>query len=244
MPVVISEIESLLALNKPAGLITHSDGRTVESSVAEWIAERYPEMVAVGEAWVSPQGESVHMCGLVHRLDRMTSGVILAAKTQEMYDYLKAEFKARRVEKKYRAVVHGHLEQDTGRIVARIERTNTIPKRWEAVLCDESHIRAAITDYVVLSRGLTPEGEPYSYMELSPKTGRTHQIRVHLSSIGHPLVGDRMYAPAREPILGFTRPALHACAISFVAPDGQTQTYGAPLPDDFRIFEEKMTLPN
>lgn len=233
MPTVISESSTVLVLNKPASLITHSDGRTVEPSLSEWIAEKYPEMALIGELWLSPQKESVRLCGLVHRLDRTTSGVVLAAKTHQVYDYLKAEFKARRVEKKYRAVVHGHIAQERGRIVLRIERTNTVPKRWEAVPCDESHIRAACTEYTVLARGTTPKEEEYSYVELSPKTGRTHQIRVHMASIGHPLVGDHLYAADRETILGFNRPALHAYLISFVGMDKIIQTFIAPLPDDF-----------
>ncbi|MEN9412936.1 MAG: ribosomal large subunit pseudouridine synthase rRNA synthase [Candidatus Parcubacteria bacterium] len=233
MPRTVAETPEYIVLDKPAGLIVHSDGRTVEPSVAEWLAAQYPDTCAVGEPWVSPQGEVVRVCGLVHRLDRTTSGVLVAARTAALYTHLKHEFKARRVEKVYRAIVHGHVQDETGRIVAEIARSSAAPKRWYAKPCDESYVRAAITEWRVLVRGESREGEPYSYLELVPKTGRTHQIRVHLSSIGHPIVGDHLYAPERAPILGFTRSALHAFSVAFVLPSGERVLYEAPLPTDF-----------
>jgi 23S rRNA pseudouridine1911/1915/1917 synthase len=231
MPTVLSETSDVLILNKPAGLIVHSDGRTVEPSVAEWVAEKYPTLADVGEPWVSPQGESVRVCGVVHRLDRTTSGVLLVAKTPEMFLYLKGEFKARRVEKMYHALVYGNVKGESGRIVAEIARTSTPPKRWYAKSREESHLRAAITDWRVLKRFETG-GEPVTYLELSPKTGRTHQLRVHLASIGHPIIGDHLYAEGKPTLFGFTRPALHAYCISLTL-DGAREMFTAPLPQDF-----------
>lgn len=235
MPRVVAEAPEYLVLDKPAGLICHSDGRTVEASVAEWLAEHYPETQAVGEPWVSPQGEVVPVCGLVHRLDRTTSGVLIVARTRDMWDYLRSEFKARRVEKEYRAVVYGHVSGERGRIVAEIARSGDKPKRWYAKDCDESHIRAAITEWHVLSRGTSPEGEPYTHLALFPKTGRTHQLRVHLAHIGHPIVADHLYAPHQAPILGFSRPALHAYAISFALSQGERVRNEAQLPEGFAL---------
>lgn len=226
---IISETSELLVLNKPAGLIVHSDGRTVEASVAEWIAEHYPAMRDVGEPWVSPQGEKVRVCGLVHRLDRTTSGVLVAAKTNEMFAYLKGEFKARRVEKKYRALVYGKMPDESGKVVAEIVRTKEMPRRWAARPCDETDIRAAITEWKVL-KALETEHGPVSYLELTPKTGRTHQLRVHLTSIGHPLISDELYGGA--PALGFTRPALHAYRFASTI-NGEKLSFIAPLPRDF-----------
>jgi RluA family pseudouridine synthase len=233
MPAVIFENKYLIALNKPTGLITHSDGRTIEPSVAEWVAGHYPVLRGIGEPWVSPQGEVVQMNGVVHRLDRATSGVLLVAKSNEIFTYLRGEFKARRVEKVYRAIVYGHMEKDEGRIVAEIDRTTTVPKRWYAKLCEESNIRAAVTDWNVLSRGVDEAGERYTYVEARPKTGRTHQIRVHFAFVGYPLVSDHLYASDRVPMLGFTRPALHAYSISLVLPNHEKLSYCAPLPPDF-----------
>jgi len=232
MTIVLVETNDLLVIHKQAGLIVHSDGRTVEPSVAEWIAEHYPAMREVGEPWVSPQGEKVRVCGLVHRLDRTTSGVLVAAKTNEMFAYLRGEFKERRVEKKYHALVYGEMEKNYGCVVAEIVRTSEKPRRWAARPCEENDIRAAITEWKVL-KVLESESDPVSYLELFPKTGRTHQLRVHLASIGHPIVADHLYAPDKPALLGFTRPALHAAAISFVL-HGETMIFEAPPPDDFR----------
>ena len=232
---VLAETDGILALDKPAGLIVHSDGRTKEPSVAEWIEEKYPTLASVGEPWISPQGERVPLPGIVHRLDRTTSGVMLVAKTAEAYAYLKGEFKARRVEKVYRAFVYGHMGAEEGKIVAEIMRSSEQPKRWYAHACDETDRRAAITEWRLLKRLEDPStGEPASYVEVQPKTGRTHQIRVHLASIGHPLVGDHLYAEGRTPILGFTRPALHAHSISLML-KGKKETFSAQLPADFLL---------
>ena len=232
MPQIIAETKDILIINKPAGLIVHSDGRTVEPSLAEWIGADYPELVHVGAPWVSPQGQSVSICGLVHRLDRTTSGVIVAAKKQEMFDYLKNEFKERRVEKTYRAFVYGHVENEEGRIVAEIMR-DTAAHRWYSRVCSEYNKRAAVTNWRVLAQLTDPvSGESASYLELRPETGRTHQIRVHLASIGHPLIADHVYASDRKSILGFTHPALHAYEISFLV-EGIRKIFSAPLPNDF-----------
>lgn len=226
-PEVLHETEDLLVVNKPAGLIVHSDGRTEEPSLAEWLLERYPALAGVGEPWVSPQGESIAVAGMVHRLDRTTSGVIIVAKTPEVYAALKEEFKARRVEKVYRAYVYGQMEEKEGTIIAEIMRSSTPPKRWYARPCQATDVRAAITEWRLLK-----QLDEAAYLEIRPKTGRTHQIRVHLASVGHPIVADHLYAPELPPVLGFKRPALHAYSISLTI-HGEKQTFTAPLPPDF-----------
>src|SRR3990167_2968866 len=100
---ILYEDEDVLVVNKPAGLIVHSDGRTIEPSLAEWVLEKYPEMKDVGESWTSPQGEIVPRPGIVHRLDRTTSGVMILAKNKKAYEFLKLQFQSRSIEKTYRA---------------------------------------------------------------------------------------------------------------------------------------------
>jgi 23S rRNA pseudouridine1911/1915/1917 synthase len=234
VPEIIAETDEILAVNKPAGLIAHSDGRTTEPSLAEWIAKEYPALRGVGGAWVSPQGERVQLNGIVHRLDRTTSGVIIVAKKEEIFAYLKNEFKERRVAKTYRAFVHGHMESNAGKIVAEIMRSSEPPRRWFARSCEETDKRAAITLWRLLKKFEADTGEPVSYVEAEPKTGRTHQIRVHFASVGHPLVGDTLYNGGRPPLLGFTRPALHAYSISLII-NNKKETFTAPLPEYFAI---------
>lgn len=233
-PKVIAETEDILVLNKTSGLIVHSDGRTEEPSVAQWVGEKYPALRGIGGDWVSPQGERVALNGIVHRLDRTTSGILLVAKTQEMFEYLKNEFRERRVEKKYLAYVYGEMESAEGTIVAEIMRSPEKPRRWYARACESSDTRAAVTQWRVLGKlHDDTTGESVSYLELTPKTGRTHQLRVHLASVGHAIVSDTLYAPEMPPLLGFARPALHASAVSFTLPSGARATFEAPLPPDF-----------
>lgn len=226
-PRVLREAGDLLAIDKPAGLIVHSDGRTDEPSLAQWLIERYPHLSGVGEPWIPPQGEVVRIAGLLHRLDRSTSGIILAAQTGDAWRALKAEFKARRVQKTYLAYVYGEMEAREGRIVAEIMRSTLPPKRWYARPTDVGDKRAAITDWRLIRQLQTA-----ALLEVSPRTGRTHQIRVHLASIGHPIVGDQRYGPDLPALLGFARPALHASRITIGG-----ETFVAPLPTDFAAVE-------
>ncbi len=233
---VLYEDSDVLVINKPAGLITHSDGRTQESSVVEWALARYPSLREVGDPWVSPQGETILRSGIVHRLDRGTSGVMILAKTNEAHAFLKQQFEDRTAEKRYRTLVYGHPAKDAGVIEVEIVRIRSLPPRWGVARAGESRMhRAAITEWHTLSRSADPAtGEKAAYLEVRPKTGRTHQIRVHLKHLGYPVVCDPLYAKGRSCLFGFARPALHAFSLSVVLPSGERSTFEAPLPDDFR----------
>ena len=230
-PRIVAENQWIIAVDKPAGLIAHRDGRNDEPSLSEWLGTVRPELIGVGGAWVSPQGESIVLNGLAHRLDRTTSGIVLVAKTQEAFEYVKAEFKARRLDKTYHTILFGHRERDAGEIVAEIMRSKSLPKRWTARPCAPDDPRAAITGWRMLER-LEIRGEPVSYIEAKPQTGRTHQLRVHFSATGNPIVGDSLYGTS-ESILGFARPMLHAYRVSLYLPDGEAVSYAAQLPEDF-----------
>jgi 23S rRNA pseudouridine1911/1915/1917 synthase len=195
----------------------------------------YPSTAEVGEPWVSPQGEVVARPGIVHRLDRGTSGVIILAKTPEAYAYLKEQFQSRTAEKAYRALVYGYPSAEQGTIEAEIVRIRSTPPRWGVARAEETRThRAAITLWQVLSCGTDQESsEKVSYLEARPKTGRTHQIRVHLKHLGHPVICDPLYAKGRPCLLGFARPALHAFSLAIKLPSGERRTFEAPLPGDF-----------
>jgi 23S rRNA pseudouridine1911/1915/1917 synthase len=238
-PTVIYEDKDMQVINKPAGLIVHFDGRNEESSVVDWVKENYPDIKDVGEEWVSPQGVSVARPGIVHRLDKTTSGVMVIAKTQSAFDNLKKQFQDRVVVKKYDALVYGQPKEDIGVIEAEIGRTKKKPRKWIAEFA-HGKTRAAITDWKVVGRytDLASE-EKISHMELEPKTGRTHQIRVHLKAIHHPIICDHIYAKGKPCVLGFERPALHARSLTLAMPSGKTKTFEAPLPNDFaKAFAE------
>ena len=231
-PSIIFEDDDVMVINKPAGLIVHSDGRTEERSVAEWVLKRHPEMKDVGEPWISPQGETIVRPGIVHRLDRTTSGVMILAKTQNAFDFLKGQFQKRTVEKQYLTYVYGHPKNDEGRIEAEIARTRSDPPRWSAEYGKKGTKRAAITDWKVEARLLDGE-EKVALLLVSPKTGRTHQIRVHLKALGNAVVCDSLYAPGKPCLLGFTRPALHARSLTIDLPSGERKKFEASLPEDF-----------
>lgn len=234
-PTIIYEDADILVINKPAGLIVHSDGRTEESSVAAWVLTHYPALVSVGELWTSPQGAVIPRPGIVHRLDRDTSGVMILAKTNEAYVFLKEQFQNRTTEKSYRAFVYGHPSSDAGIIEAEIVRIRAIPPRWGVARAGEGKKhRAAITEWCVHTRGRDPKtNEKVTFLEARPKTGRTHQIRVHFKHLGHPIVCDKLYANGRPYLLGFSRQALHAFSLSINLPSGARRTFEAPFPIDF-----------
>lgn len=241
-PTVLYEDDDVLVLDKPAGLIVHSDGRTDEPSVALWVLARYPALAEVGEPWTSPQGEIVPRPGIVHRLDRDTSGVIILAKTSETYIFLKGQFQDRTTEKVYRAFVYGHPKLDRGTIEAEIVRIRAVPPRWGvARMGEDKKHRAAITDWRVLARAVDPDtNEKVAFMEARPKTGRTHQIRVHFKHLGHSVVCDKLYAKGKPCFLGFSRQALHAASLAITLPSGERRTFVAPLPGDFTAALESL----
>jgi 23S rRNA pseudouridine1911/1915/1917 synthase len=242
---IIFEDSDVLVINKPAGLIVHSDGRTVEPSVAEWAVSKYPEMKGVGEPWTSPQGEVVDRPGIVHRLDRTTSGVMILAKTPTVHAFLKKQFQDRTTIKEYLAYVYGHPKEDGGMIEKEIVRIKSVPPRWGVAFGEENTKRAAVTEWKILKRGFAAittgnVREPVSLVSVCPKTGRTHQIRVHLKAINHPVLSDHLYAPTKPQLLGFTRPALHAFRLVITVPSGEEKTFEAPLPGDFMEAEKAL----
>ena len=241
-PKIIYEDDDVLVIDKPAGLIVHSDGRTEEPSVAGWVLETHPYMSEAGEPWVSPQGEIVPRPGIVHRLDRTTSGVMALAKNKKAYEFLKLQFQSRSIEKTYRAFVYGHPKEDSGTIEKEIVRIRSNPPRWGVKrFGEEKKHRAAVTEWRMRVRGEDfATGEKVSYIELSPKTGRTHQLRVHMKAINHPVVCDSLYAPRMPCLLNFSRPALHAYRLSVALPSGEHRVFEAPLPEDFVSAEERM----
>jgi 23S rRNA pseudouridine1911/1915/1917 synthase len=232
---IIYEDEHVIAVNKPTGLVVHSDGRTKEPTLADWVHEKYPHMRDVGEPLVLATGEHIARPGIVHRLDRDTSGVLVIAKDQPTFLFLKKQFQDRDTEKIYRAFVYGNMKEEKGVIDLPIGKSKKDFRQRLAGTHARGTLRSAITEYKVLERSTDA-----AYLEVYPKTGRTHQIRVHLKAIQHPVIHDTLYAPNRPGILGFERLALHALKISVALPSGARATFEAPLPPDFEQAAEKL----
>ena len=225
-PTIIFEDESILVLNKPSGWITNDASTTTTQPVLQtWLREnlKYPLI-----------GDRERRDGIVHRLDKETSGLLIIAKTISAFENLQSQFKERKVTKTYIALTHGEIEPKEGEIVASVGR---LPWRRErfGVLPGG---REATTDYTVI-KTLENKDEKFSLVELYPKTGRTHQIRIHLKFIGHPIVGDFFYAgrkTAREDRLWCPRLFLHAKEITFFHPQtGKEVKFESELPKDLNL---------
>ena len=233
-PVVIYEDADIIVIDKPAGMPVHADGRHERATLVDWLAVRYPELKGVGETQTLADGTVIERPGIVHRIDRETSGIMVVARNADSYEFLKEQFKEREVKKVYRAFVYGVINDERGIIDKPIgsSRGGLGPRSARRPL---GTTREAQTMYRVIERG-----EGATYVEVFPKTGRTHQIRVHFAAIQKPIVADVLYAPSRPPILGFTRLALHALSVSFTHPNGEEVSFSAPLPADFVEAEQKL----
>jgi len=231
---VLYEDEYILALDKPSGFLVHSDGRSKEKTLVDWINKNYPELSEVGEEQVLQNGQKIKRPGIVHRLDRETSGIIIVAKTKETHQFLKEQFQNRKVEKIYNAVVWGCFKErlKEGKIEKLMGRSAGDFRKWSAEHGAKGELREAVTGYKVLA-----QNKNFAYLEVQPKTGRTHQIRVHLKSISHPVVCDKLYASSKiceaSSCLGFDRLALHAFSIKLELPDRTHIIIESPLPKEF-----------
>lgn len=244
------EDEHVVVISKPAGLMVHPDGRSKEKTVVDWVKKNYPEISNIGETFVFEEEgktKTIARPGIVHRLDKDTTGILLICKTEEAFRKLKAQFKNHTIKKVYRALVWGHIKQDTGIIdvpIARSKsdfRARTVPNPYEED--SRGTERDAVTRYKVLERlyfKTKEEKMPITYVELLPLTGRTHQLRVHCKAMRHPIIDDDLYGPEGKPKL-VGRTALHAFRLTFVSPKVGPQTVECPIPDDLAKALAKLT---
>lgn len=232
---ILYEDAHCLVINKPANTMVHPDGRSGGPYLTDWIVATYPELKGVGEPVRDPEGNPIDRPGIVHRLDRETSGALIIAKTQEAHVHLKQQFQDRTITKKYLAFVWGEMKEEFGTITKPIGRSANDFRKWSAQRGARGEVREAETYWTRLFSTKTDAGNKFTLIEAEPKTGRTHQIRVHFVAIQHPIVGDRVYAPKRELALGFDRVALHSRSVEFATLEGKTIKVIAPLPEDFVV---------
>ena len=221
---ILYQDADLLVINKTAGMVVHPAAGNWHGTLVNAVLYHCPDLEGVGGA---------HRPGIVHRLDKDTSGVILVAKNDAAHRALQAQFQARTVRKTYWALVYGLLSPAQGEIVASIDRDPRDRKRMAVV---QSGGRPATTRYETIdSYRLPATGERLSWLACRPLTGRTHQIRVHLAYVKHPIIGDEVYCTRRKTAVRCPRQFLHAERISFRLPStGEEVEFSAPLADDLR----------
>ena len=221
---IIYEDEAMLVVNKPAGMVVHPAPGHVKGTLVNALLNHCSDLSGIG---------GIERPGIVHRLDKDTSGVVLIAKNEIAHRVLANQFKNRKVKKTYLALVRGIIKSASGIIETSIERHKTNRKKMTATM---GQSRQAETRYEVIET----LGH-FSYLRLFPKTGRTHQIRVHLASIHHPVLGDTLYGgKIAEPYLKIPRQALHAHRVEINHPlNKQPLVFEAPVPPDINNYLAK-----
>ena len=220
---VVYEDEELLVVEKPAGVVVHPGAGNRAGTLAAGLLAAYPELARLPAEGV---GEADRP-GIVHRLDKETSGLLVVARSPAAHASLSAQLQRRTMSRRYRAILVGHLESDRGIVDAPIGRSEGDPTKRAVIATG----REARTSYETRARFSQPLQA--SEVELTLETGRTHQIRVHMAAIGHPVLGDRRYG-GRRGALSVGRPMLHAAELRLTHPaSGQEMTFSSPLPRDF-----------
>ena len=233
---IIAEDDRLIVVDKPAGVTVWKEGMSQEETIVSFLVGQFPELESLGEQ---------RRYGIVHRLDKDTSGILLAAKTKEAFEQLQKQFAARKVEKRYVCLVEGTLKEEGGLIHTLLGRSPADRRKQRAYPLDQPFDslqqgsgqaaqgkREAITEWKMLKRF-----ENYTLLEVTPKTGRKHQIRAHMASIGHPVAGDKLYGFKNQRVpQGLERHFLHA---GFLKIDGKE--FVSPLPEDLQNVLEKLS---
>ena len=239
---IVYEDDNLFVINKPAGIAVHKVSPTdPQDTIADMLVRERPYLAGVGDPMKLSDGSfragNPLRPGLVHRLDKETSGLMVIAKNQSAFLFLKEQFQKRLVKKEYLALVYGRPKELRGTITAPLgkigtKQTTQLKGRRELVERD------AITDYAT-----EKSFRDYTLLRVMPQTGRTHQIRVHLKSIGCPIVGDALYATGKARPPGLDRMFLHATTLSFTAPDGKALVLEADLPPELEKVLESLPRP-
>ncbi|MEK7478986.1 MAG: RluA family pseudouridine synthase [Patescibacteria group bacterium] len=233
---ILLEEPDFAIIDKPAGLLVHKtpSGKQHEFALTDWVAKKYPETKSVGD-------DSKIRPGIVHRLDKETSGVMVIARTQKFFEYFKVLLQTGRVMKTYLALVHGEIAKPQtinvpiGLISGKIKRSTRAKKM--------KMVKEAVTEIEPIQL-FEVRTEQYTLLRVYPKTGRTHQIRVHLASIGRPIVADKLYGGKNRESFGLDRHFLHASSLEFSASDGRRIKVESELPDDLqKVVKQVLSSP-
>ena len=219
---VIYECDDFLVVNKKSGVVVHKGVDHEDNTLADELVKIYPQLSGIGD------GEDYERAGMVNRLDKDTSGVMLVAKTVESFLFYKRMFQDRKIKKEYYGVVRGVIKNDRGTVSRALKRSKGDFRKKTVVQAGEEG-REAITEYVVRKRG-----DNITFVSMFPLTGRTHQLRVHMRSIGNPILGDKLYGNAISNV-GVDRLALHSYRLCIpISNSSETKEFVAELPEDFQ----------
>ncbi|MFA6131007.1 MAG: RluA family pseudouridine synthase [Patescibacteria group bacterium] len=224
---VLYEDADLMVIDKPAGLLVHKTATSHESTVVDGIIALHPEIEKIGEHADRP--------GIVHRLDKFASGVLVVAKTQTAFDYLKQEFKSHHIKKFYTVLAKGTFSKPNDTITLAIARSKHSARMAARPIQQEG--KSAITHHTVLT-----QYAQYALLDVEIETGRTHQIRAHLFAIEHPVVGDRLYAPKYQKPEMLHRLFLHARSLELTLPNGEKKIFESPLPQELKDYLSTLAL--
>ncbi len=235
---IIDETDEYLVINKPAGLTVHPGEGIRGVTLVDLLLEKYPGIRKIGEDPARP--------GIVHRIDKEVSGLMVVAKTQDSFDNLKNQFQKRSVQKEYLALVYGVVNKEEDEIKFPIKRSSGSFKmaampvtNRDELNADQEGVRRAITEFKVEKKFIN-----YTLLRVRIKTGRTHQIRVHMLAYGHPIVGDNLYSTVKtrekNKKIGLDRVFLVAVKLGFEDLSGQEKVYGIELPEDLQEVLEKV----
>ncbi len=223
---VVFADEVLAVVDKPAGLVVHPGAGHDEGTLVGGLLARFPDLAELVASGVCPSDRP----GIVHRLDKGTSGLLAVARTEDAYRALVAQLATRTMERRYIALVAGDVPDDRGEVEAPIGRSSRTPTKMAITASG----KPARTGYTVLER--RPGESPTTLLELALQSGRTHQIRVHMAAIGHPVVGDARYGKP-DKRLGSGRFFLHACKLALAHPvTGARTEFTSPLPEDLQAY--------
>ncbi len=233
---IISHNNDFLVIEKPVGLLVHPTDKHETNTLVDWLIAKYPKVKHVGEDPMRP--------GIVHRLDKDVSGLMVIPLNQNSFEYFKNLFKMRDIDKRYTALVFGEVSKETDTIDFTIGRSKAKEGIFAARPAKSEEInekdKQAITEFDVIQRFRN-----FTLLEIKILTGRTHQIRVHLKAYGHPIVGDKLYLNKKiKSKRDLSRIFLHAHYLAFNGPDGELYKFSSLLPDKLKSFLKSLKTPN
>jgi len=224
---IIDDTDDYLIIEKPSGLLVHPTTKGETNTLIDWATKKYPEIGKIGD--------EPGRAGIVHRLDKEVSGLMVIPKTQDTFEYFKKLFKIRKIEKKYTALAIGRVKSDVGEINFPIARSKNKSGLYASLPLDSEDGKPAKTIYRVLQRFVN-----YTLLEVEILTGRTHQIRVHLLAFGYPIAGDTLYGAGKKQKEKPERIFLHASCLKFTNKNGEIKEYNSQLPGGLQDFLKKI----